>query len=237
MRLVLIILAATMAAMGSAQNIDTLGQPPVQSSKALINLNAPIELRLGENGWQQSGGPYSQSILFGLLAEMVNSELGADVGSSTREIIDEGYQRDELINSKWVADSRRLKEKTLVPSETLFEISTGGSNGGGSRERSISIGGVNVSIESGSATAIIVVVVKDLTTGRRIATLVGKAKYSSTNVQDFSVDKLFHGFRVGNQLRFSQWDNDPEFRRGMIATTRALEDLRKQMRALKSTGR
>jgi hypothetical protein len=168
---------------------------------------------------------------------LVNQEWGGQVGSSTLELLNEASQRDALWNNRWIADSARLRERTLEPSEYGLEIATGGSGGGGSRGTSLSLGGVTIALESGSAEAIIVVAVKDLVTGRRVKTLVGRAKYSSTNLEGLSVDRLFAGFRVGNQFRLDQWDNNPEFRRGMIATARALEDLRKKMREFKSTSR
>lgn len=242
MKIATIIVLAILASLGFGQSIDDLGggnaRPTTPQTRGPINWSAPFELALGENGWEMSGGPYSKSILFGLIAEMIKDEWGSDIGSSTLEILEEGAQRDALINSKWVkSTSQRLQEQTMEVSETLVEISTGGSNGGGSRETSISLGGVNVAIESGSATAVIVVTLKDLTSSRRPITLVGKAKYGSTNLSSLRIDRLFAGFDIGDRFRLDQWDNNPEFRRGMIATARALEDLRKKMREFKSTSR
>lgn len=241
MRLIGMILLAILANLGFAQNIDDLGSGgnarPTTVQRGPINWAAPFELALGDNGWEMSGGPYSREILFGLVAELVNQEWGGQTGSSTLEILNEASQRDALWNNRWVADSVRLRERTLEPSEYALEIATGGSNGGGSRGTNLSLGGVSITLESGSAEAIIVVGVKDLVTGRRVKTLVGRAKYSSTNLEGLSVDKLFAGFKIGNQFRLDQWDNNPEFRLGMVATARAIEDLRKKMREFKSTGR
>lgn len=239
MKTTLVVLALLGATLGFAQNIDNLGGNvrPTTVQRAPINWSAPFELTLSENGWQQSGGPYSQEIIFGLLAELVNTEWGGQTGSSTLEILNEASQRDALWNSEWVAESPRLQRRTLQPSEYALEIATGGSNGGGSRGMNLSLGGVSISLESGSAEAIIVVHLKDLVTGRRVKTFVGRAKYGSTNLEGLSVDRLFAGFKIGNQFRLDQWDNNPEFRRGMIATARALEDLRKKMREFKSTSR
>lgn len=241
MKFVTIIVLVFLTSLGLAQSIDDLGggnaRPTTPQTRGPINWSAPFELALGENGWEMSGGPYSREVLFGLVAELVNQEWGGQVGSSTLELLNEASQRDALWNSEWVAESPRLQRRTLQPSEYALEIATGGSNGGGSRGTSLSLGGVTIALESGSAEAIIVVAVKDLVTGRRVKTLVGRAKYSSTNLEGLSVDRLFAGFRVGNQFRLDQWDNNPEFRRGMVATARAIDDLRKKMREFKSTSR
>lgn len=240
MKLIGMVLFAILATLGFAQNIDDLGGSNARTTtvqRGPINWNAPFELALGDNGWEMSGGPYSREVLFGLVAELVNQEWGGQIGSSTLEILNEASQRDALWNSEWVAESPRLQRRTLQPSEYALEIATGGSNGGGSRGTSLSIGGVSISLEHGSSEAIIVVHLKDLVTGRRVKTFIGRAKYSSTNLEGLSVDRLFAGFRIGNQFRLDQWDNNPEFRRGMIATARALEDLRKKMREFKSTSR
>lgn len=241
MKILLMVLVAVMAALGFAQNIDDLGggnaRPTTPQTRGPINWSAPFELALGENGWEMSGGPYSREILFGLVAELVNQEWGGQTGSSTIEILNEASQRDALWNNRWVADSVRLRERTLEPSEYALEIATGGSNGSGSRSTSLSLGGVNISLEHGSSEAIIVVHLKDLVTGRRVKTFIGRAKYSSTNLEGLSVDRLFAGFKIGSQFRLEQWDNNPEFRRGMVATAKALQDLRKKMREFKSTGR
>jgi hypothetical protein len=232
MKVLMFMLFSSLFWVAEAQNIDDLGgnARPTSTQRASINWGAPFELVLGENGWG-NGGPYSREVLLGLVAELVNQEWGGQIGSSTIELLNEAAQREALWNNRWVADSPRLKEKTLQPAEYMLEIATGGSNSG-SRGASLSLGGVRVELESGSAEAIIVLSLKDLVTGRRVKTFVGRAKYGSTNLEELSIDRLFAGFKI-DRLHLSNWDNSPGYRRGLVATALALEKLRQEMRKFK----
>ena len=228
--LLIVLVVLVLPALSSAQQY----QPPEEQlpTKPINMTKSSFELTTIQNGWQQSGGPYKSPLLFALVAQIVNTKLGGDVASSTREIIEEGFERDELANSRWVdKNSARLTEGTLKVAQWRIEIVTGGSSSGSKRDN-LRVGDVSIGTEQGSSEAWIALTFKDLVTGNRVATIVGYSKYASVNVDDFRVRRSLFGIPFGNRIDWSSYDSDPVYRRGMISTARALKDLEKKLETL-----
>lgn len=201
-------------------------------TKPINMAKSSFELATVYNGWQQSGGPYKTPLLYALASAAVVEKLNGNVASSTRELIEEGFERDALVSSPWVnKGSARLKAGTLEVAGWRIEIVTGGSSSGSKRDN-LRVGDVSIATEQGSSEAWIALTFKDLTTGNRVATIIGYSKYASLNVSDFGVRRSLFGIPLGNRIDWSAYDSNPAYRRGMISTARALEDLRSKLGTL-----
>lgn len=191
-----------------------------------VSTTKAVEIRIIRNGWRESGGPYDDRLLSAILAQVANDRC-ITLASSTRELLDESQERDQLSGNRWVdQQSPRLQTGTLVPALLAWEVVTGGSTSG-SRTNNYQIAGVTLQSESGSVAASIAVTLKDLTTGLRLAAVTGRGNYSSTNITDFDYRSWFSKNRI--PISWQAWDNDAAYRRAMIATERAVEDLARKI--------
>lgn len=239
--IILAILAATLAT--PAQNskdvdVNGLGDKVLGSSSAKTSQTAtlakPIDIEVGHNQWQ--AGSITDKVLAAIIAEMIEQS-GGEIAGTTERLLREGFERDQLSNSKWVdTSSSRFEEKTLKPAQIRFEILNGGDSSSGSTR--IGIGNDSVSLEHGTSTAFIKVAIRDLTTGKQLGTLSGKGSRSSTNFDGLSIASRFSWRGRGFPgINYDSWNNqNPEWRRGMIAVMAALDDLEKKIQEYLRTG-
>lgn len=231
-KLVFMILLVVLSIAAFGQSVDNL------SSKESPRIPAPslvAEIELRDNGWGRTMEFYETPGLLSILGQLFQEELDIALGMNTREMMEEGYERDQLAASKWVAPSPRLQERTLEPATIRLVVTTGGSYTDHGRSN-YSVGGYSVSTEGGTSTAFIAVSAYGLVTGRQLWSVRGEAKYHSTNIDDVSLSGLFRKNRWarGVTISFERYRNNPSQVRGLISTSRAFEDVIPKLRAVRS---
>ena len=238
---ILVTLAAALAALAqNSKDVDVkgLGDKVLGSSSSEKTSSSttakPIDIEIDHNQWQQ--GNVSDVILAAIIADMVEQS-GGEIAGTTERLLREGFERDQLTNSKWVdTSSSRFNEKTLKPAEIRFEIVNGGDSSSGSTR--IGIGNDSVSLESGTSTAFIKAIIRNLVTGKQIGTLTGRGSRSSTNLSGLDIASRFsYRGRGFPGFSYESWQNqNAEWRRAMIAVMAALDDLEKKIREYMHTG-
>ncbi len=222
MKQLIVALCLVVVSLSFAQRPDTFGAS-VQPS--LPGKSRPIELRITENNWNGPDSPYTNLVIEAIFAEWA-SKHQLPLASNTAAILEEGWQRDQLIKSIWVNHgSERFQPETLVAPEVTWEIVVGGR-----AERPRQVGGqlgpFSASVETGSAEMIVSVKVKNLVTGLS-TTVIGRGRHSSTNLTAAQADIQFH--RSWIPVGWSGWQGSSETRREMIASIRALDDVLAQL--------
>jgi hypothetical protein len=244
---ILIILAVFTAAFAQDSDLKDLGDKVLggssssSSSSTSEKINQPvaiagrpIDIEIGHNQWQPGG--ISDIVLAAIVADMIE-QAGGEIAANTSRILREGFERDQLVASKWVdTSSKRFDERTLKPAEIRFEVINGGE--ANSNSTSIGLGNDSLRLESGKSTAFITIVVRDLVTGKQLATITVRGSRSSTNLEGFSIASRFswrgHGFPG---FTYENWQHQsPDWRRAMIAVTAALDDLEKKIGVYMKTG-
>lgn|GEM_PF-6136031 len=212
--------AAGFSTTGFAQSFDNLDTWPAKPIKA-----GPAEVKVRENKWARYFTDQDLMFMVGGRAE----KAGFPIGGDTRRIMEEIWERNSLSRSDWVNQSgTRFQRGTIEPATYAIEITTGGESS--SRRDSISVGGIDLSAESGTSKALIVARVYDLTTMGVVSTLVGRGEHSSVNISDADLSRVVKDL-PWIDYRSSSWD-DPKARRAVIAVGRALDDLERKLSAL-----
>ena len=231
----------SLPAMILAQSIETFEEKKIEQR---LEFKAPIEVRIIHNGWNGRNSPFKNSRnsrnprnrygrsprLTAEFSAMINNILRVPVGRSTNAILDEGRQRDAMVQSIWVdQSSARFTEYSQQPPLYAFEVATGGPSSNGQRQ-SLEIGGVRVRGEFGSAEAVVTVGLVDLVTNLQIAGFVARSTRSSVNLEEIRINKTFHGYRLDNIVNWRLWDTNHDYRREMLSIFQVLENVREQLK-------
>lgn len=210
----------------------------------LITEDAPILIRVIDNQWgkqcanlsynNQSLNLYQDRQLIALIAEML-SRRGLPLAKETAEILNEANQRRALEGEEYVDKSSPIFVKgSIKPGVKILEITTGGTSDSKRSGVGVRLGQYQVSgtTESGSSIAFIAGSLVDRTSFNTVGTIVGRSKYSSTNIEsfDFSRSRWFSSAVLG----YAQQANH-EFRRGLVSTGRALVDFENKLDSLLTT--
>ncbi len=196
-----------------------------------------FNLEIVDNNWLRTGLPYSKEWVTALLTKILIERLGWHAGRDVQAILKEAHNRDLLKQVLAVNQSSpRLKDGTIdVPGWHVKAVLNGSSD---NRRGALRAGNVRIGGETGSSEAWVVLTFTDLVTLREVAVVVGSAKSSSTNLEDFGINlrsnRTLLGIPLGNRVDWNAYDRNPGYRRGMLSTGGALENLQQQLLALKA---
>lgn len=242
MRTTLIALFFAISCLGFAQaDYDDVISDRLPARPILISEDTPILIRIVDNQWGrqcanlsyngQTVSFYQNAQLVAMIAEKLSKRRLA-LAKDTTDILSDAAQRRAMEKDEYVDGNSPIFTKgSIKPAVYILEVTTGGTASSKRDSAGIRVGGVRVggTTESGSSNAFISVSLVKRTSLTTVGTVTGQSKYSSVNVEnfDFSKSRWFSTSGVGYIQQAS-----PGFRRGMVSTARALEDLDRKLDSL-----
>ena len=139
--------------------------------------------------------------------------------------MDESRQRNSMVSDVWVNQSSdRFTKQSQEPPVFALKVSTGGTTN--SQRGSIRLGDLSVKGNFGSSEAVVTVGLIDIVHNVQIAGFVSRSTRKSVNINQIRLTKSFHGFSTDDMINWQTWDDNPDYRREILAILQVMEDVR-----------